>query len=666
MRRRCVGPAVIVIGMLGGSPALAQGTDTSIDVQNYRPSPGPGNYLGVMGSDVAPHVQIGFTLDFNYQHKPLVFESDDGDVVSEAVKYQATLDFLWALGLFNVLQIGVALPVVIAQDGQGLSELSEDATKLSTTAIRDLRLHLKGRLLGGGKLGGGKGGIDRDGPGLALSVALSVPTGNDESFAGDRTVTVDPVLVFDYRIKFFKFALNAGVRVRQMSRVADFDMGHQLLYGAGLGFMLVDKRLHLLAEFEGGYNLNGDSPTSIRIPMEARAAVGWAFLKGKDLQLLVGGGMGFGQAPTVPQFRVLLSLRYAPLNADADGDGVVDRDDLCPNDPEDKDDFDDMDGCPDPDNDDDGLEDASDSCPDDAEDQDGFEDDDGCPEGDNDGDGVEDAADGCPADAEDPDGFEDEDGCPDLDNDQDGVPDGQDKCPEEVEDRDGFEDEDGCADPDNDGDGLADDVDQCPDGAEDQDGFEDEDGCPDLDNDQDGVPDDQDKCPDKAEVLNGVDDDDGCPDKGQALVIIEKDQIKITQQIKFKKNSAEIKKGKSFQILDVVAGILESAPQIKVEVQGHTDDTGERDYNLKLSQERAESVVAYLVEKGISPERLVARGYGPDVPIADNSTKAGQTENRRVEFHVIGDTGAAKAEPVAKPPEPAAPGGKKVDVEYPD
>jgi outer membrane protein OmpA-like peptidoglycan-associated protein len=600
MRRRCVGPAVIVIGMLGGSPALAQGTDTSIDVQNYRPSPGPGNYLGVMGSDVAPHVQIGFTLDFNYQHKPLVFESDDGDVVSEAVKYQATLDFLWALGLFNVLQIGVALPVVIAQDGQGLSELSEDATKLSTTAIRDLRLHLKGRLLGGGKLGGGKGGIDRDGPGLALSVALSVPTGNDESFAGDRTVTVDPVLVFDYRIKFFKFALNAGVRVRQMSRVADFDMGHQLLYGAGLGFMLVDKRLHLLAEFEGGYNLNGDSPTSIRIPMEARAAVGWAFLKGKDLQLLVGGGMGFGQAPTVPQFRVLLSLRYAPLNADADGDGVVDRDDLCPNDPEDKDDFDDMDGCPDPDNDDDGLEDASDSCPDDAEDQDGFEDDDGCPEGDNDGDGVEDAADGCPADAEDPDGFEDEDGCPDLDN------------------------------------------------------------------DQDGVPDDQDKCPDKAEVLNGVDDDDGCPDKGQALVIIEKDQIKITQQIKFKKNSAEIKKGKSFQILDVVAGILESAPQIKVEVQGHTDDTGERDYNLKLSQERAESVVAYLVEKGISPERLVARGYGPDVPIADNSTKAGQTENRRVEFHVIGDTGAAKAEPVAKPPEPAAPGGKKVDVEYPD
>jgi outer membrane protein OmpA-like peptidoglycan-associated protein len=663
--------------LLAAGQALAQGTDTSIDVQNYRPSPGPGNYLGVIGSDVAPHVQIGFNLDFNFQSKPLVFEREDG-TVSKAVDYQATLDFLWALGLFNVLQIGVALPVVIAQDGDGLAIVSEDATKLSTTAIRDLRLHLKGRLLGGGKLGGGKGGTEKDGPGLALAITMSVPTGNDENFAGDKNVTVDPVLVFDYRIKVFRFALNAGVRIRQMSKVADFDLGHQLLYGAGLGLMLVGKRLHIMAEFEGAYGLNGDTETSYRLPMEARAGVGWAFGKGKDLHLIVGAGMGFGQTPTVPEYRILASLRYAPVNRDADGDGVVDRDDLCPSDPEDRDEFDDADGCPDPDNDDDGIEDGEDECPDEAEDEDGFEDEDGCPDEDNDGDGIEDAEDGCPDEAEDEDGFEDEDGCPDADNDADGVLDADDKCPEEVEDQDGFEDGDGCPETDNDGDGFADAEDGCPDEAEDEDGFEDEDGCPDHDNDGDGVADAQDQCPDKAEVFNGIKDDDGCPDKGKALVIIEKDQIKITQQIKFKKDSAEIKAGKSLDILDVVAAILDAAPHISVEVQGHTDDTGTHEHNMKLSQERAESVVAYLVENGVDPERLVAKGYGPDEPIADNATKKGKKENRRVEFHVI-DTAAATAKeepPPADAPEPppeeapqpdAAPAPNKApEPEYPE
>ncbi|MBW2261441.1 MAG: OmpA family protein [Deltaproteobacteria bacterium] len=164
-------------------------------------------------------------------------------------------------------------------------------------------------------------------------------------------------------------------------------------------------------------------------------------------------------------------------------------------------------------------------------------------------------------------------------------------------------------------------------------------------------------------MFNGFKDDDGCPDKGKALVIIEKDQIKITQQIKFKKNSAEIKAGKSLEILDVVAAILTAAPHINIEVQGHTDDTGAHDHNMKLSQERAESVVAYLVENGVDAKRLTARGYGPDEPIADNSTKKGKKENRRVEFHVV-DSAAAAPE---KSPEPAAPAANKApEPEYPE
>jgi outer membrane protein OmpA-like peptidoglycan-associated protein len=132
-----------------------------------------------------------------------------------------------------------------------------------------------------------------------------------------------------------------------------------------------------------------------------------------------------------------------------------------------------------PDRDGDGIPDDVDKCPDQPEDKDGFQDDDGCPDLDNDGDGIPDAADKCPNEPEDKDGFEDQDGCPDPDNDHDGIPDALDKCPNEPEDKDGFQDEDGCPDPDNDGDGIPDTLDKCPNQPETFNHYQDEDGCPD-------------------------------------------------------------------------------------------------------------------------------------------------------------------------------------------
>ena len=166
------------------------------------------------------------------------------------------------------------------------------------------------------------------------------------------------------------------------------------------------------------------------------------------------------------------------------------------------------------DRDGDGVRDRDDLCPDNAEDVDGFQDEDGCPDYDNDMDGVPDALDSAPNDPEDYDGFEDGDGAPDRDNDEDGVPDRDDLCPDEAEDMDGHNDDDGCPDDftDRDGDGVEDALDGCPDEAEDADGFEDDDGCPENDNDLDGLPDDRDECPDEAEDYDGVEDDDGCPE----------------------------------------------------------------------------------------------------------------------------------------------------------
>ncbi|MEO8840554.1 MAG: OmpA family protein [Kofleriaceae bacterium] len=245
--------------------------------------------------------------------------------------------------------------------------------------------------------------------------------------------------------------------------------------------------------------------------------------------------------------------------------------------------------------------------------------------GDKDGDGIKDNVDKCPNDPEDKDGFEDEDGCPDLDNDKDGIPDKTDKCPNDPEDKDGFQDEDGCPDLDNDGDGLSDKVDQCPNDPEDKDNFEDDDGCPDPDNDKDGFLDKDDKCPNEPGVAP-----DGCPRKYSLVVVTEK-KIELKQTVFFDFNKASIK-SVSFALLNDVAQAMVDNPKIKVEIGGHTDSVGNDAFNLKLSQQRAESVRTYLIKRGIDSNRMVPKGYGENVPIADNRTEAGRSQNRRVEF----------------------------------
>jgi outer membrane protein OmpA-like peptidoglycan-associated protein len=131
---------------------------------------------------------------------------------------------------------------------------------------------------------------------------------------------------------------------------------------------------------------------------------------------------------------------------DRDKDGIFDDIDRCPDTPEDKDGFQDTDGCPDLDNDADTIPDVTDKCPNVPEDRDRFEDEDGCPELDNDKDGLLDRVDQCPNEPEDNDGWESLDGCPEPDNDKDRIPDKDDKCPNEPETYNGFEDEDGCPD----------------------------------------------------------------------------------------------------------------------------------------------------------------------------------------------------------------------------
>jgi OOP family OmpA-OmpF porin len=257
----------------------------------------------------------------------------------------------------------------------------------------------------------------------------------------------------------------------------------------------------------------------------------------------------------------------------------------------------------------------------------------------------------------------------DEDPDKDGVLGAADKCPNEAEDKDGFQDDDGCPDADNDADGIADAADKCATEPEDKDNFQDDDGCPDPDNDNDGVADAADKCADQPETKNGFEDEDGCPDELPAKLA----QVTgIIAGVNFKVNSADLLPA-SFKTLDKAAAVLTEFKDVKVEIQGHTDDQplkagGKYADNDALSQARAEAVKAYLVKKGIAEDRLVAKGYGASMPAQDPSGLTGaklaaaRKANSRVELKLVSAGGEA---PAAAPAAPAAPKAEEKKVEEP-
>jgi outer membrane protein OmpA-like peptidoglycan-associated protein len=216
----------------------------------------------------------------------------------------------------------------------------------------------------------------------------------------------------------------------------------------------------------------------------------------------------------------------------------------------------------------------------------------------------------------------------DQDTDGDGIMDSRDQCILEPEDKDGYLDEDGCPEIDNDLDGILDTADKCPNDPEDPDGFEDADGCPDPDNDKDTVLDVDDQCPNEPGPPDG--DRPGCPRK-PALVVVTDKEIKITQQIHFEFDK-DIIRPESFPILDAVAEVLQKNPDMRIEIQGHTDNKGSAKYNAKLSDRRAASVRKYLVSHGVAADRLVSHGYGLSRPLVPNDTEQNRALNRRVQF----------------------------------
>ncbi len=255
---------------------------------------------------------------------------------------------------------------------------------------------------------------------------------------------------------------------------------------------------------------------------------------------------------------------------------------------------------------------------------------------DTDQDGIYDKFDDCPFEP----GLEKFNGCPDTDG--DGIPDKDDSCPTTA----GLAEFNGCAD--SDGDGIADPEDKCPDVAglakfagcpdTDGDGIEDaKDACPDVpglrrfrgcaDTDGDGIADPKDKCPSEA----GLADNEGCPNPTEEAI---QALNELGATVQFELNKSDLK-DEAIDLLISVYDIMSKFGNTNFSIEGHTDNSGPKAFNQKLSEERASKVKSHLVEKGVEEARLSTKGLGEDSPKVSNDTRNGRISNRRVEFKVV-------------------------------
>jgi outer membrane protein OmpA-like peptidoglycan-associated protein len=446
---------------------------------------------------------------------------------------------------------------------------------------------------------------------LALVGTAILPFGDDQMLLGDKNIVFEPKLAFEMRkdrISQTRFIANVGARIRNRAILEGYDtsdpnanamedsshakvfldVGSELVAGVGGVYELAPRAL-VAAEASAFVPL----PTSIgygscnrwdgRRCSSIEDADYWGDAGAGDLTVLGAAGLmlrltadvtadvmvSAGQlGARADDFRITTGIIWAPQPEGVSAPGRNDRDG-------------------------DGIPDSVDACADEAEDKDGYQDEDGCADADNDGDGIADADDACANEPEDRDGFTDNDGCPERDNDNDSVPDAADKCPNESEDNDGFEDDDGCPDQDNDGDGMADGQDRCPNDKETVNGFEDDDGCPDV-RATTGPEERQDRIDLKGQPVTF--------DKAGKLTAAGKNLLnQVATLIRTRKLAIRI------EVHVALGTTSKAAAAIR------TQKTKDK----QTAQRRAATILEYLVSQGVAQSQLQAVGIGSDRPLAN-------------------------------------------------
>ena len=572
--------------------AHGQAAIPDVALNRYEPAERGSEWFANESLDFRGDFRPAFGAIGDYGHAPYTLLNPDGTENTVVIQNAMYLHLGVAFVFVQRLRLGLHLPVAVAQDGTDKTVGSRVFRAPSRGGVGDLRIAADLRLAG--EYG--------DPFTVALGGRLWVPTSVDSQYIGDNKVRIGPRLTFAGDIGTFVYSGGIGAVWRaDDTPLNGHPNGTEATFSAAIGLRVADRKLILGPELYGSTVVSEGDAVFGAYTTPMGMVVSLHYTAGPML-LGIGAGPGLSKTIGTPVFRGLISVDYIPeiekgpttvvlTPADRDGDGIIDSDDACIDIPGIR-----------------SIDPRTNGCP-----------------ADRDADGIIDNDDACPAVA----GVKTNDpktnGCP-ADRDGDGVTDGVDACPDVA----GMKTEDpktnGCP-PDGDKDGVYDKDDACPTVA----GVKTEDpktnGCP-PDRDKDGIIDPEDACPDAPGPKSSDPKRNGCP-----LVYIDKGQVRITEQIKFKTNSAEIVGSQN--IIDEVAKTLKAHPEIQhLRVQGHTDNVGKAAYNKELSRKRAASVAAALVRAGIPKAFLSSEGFGLEKPIEDNSTEEGRAANRRVEFHI--------------------------------
>jgi len=497
---------------LTATTATAAGPD-GFTLEHFRVAPTAERVFGVAGSTMPGHLDVYGGLWVHYQSRPLVQKTElssgvrDIDLVADQMLLQASV----GVGIIDRLAVELSMPLLLSSSG-------EDSvfTGIGAVGVGDLGLTVRSNLYG----------TAYETIGVGANLHILMPTGDPSSMAADGTLRLIPEVVLTIRGGPVVAAINLGVSIRatETGEFRGLELGHELVWGVGASVEAIEQ-LSIGLEFRGRNALSGQFAEKGNAPIEV--VLGPKITPWENLTIDIAGGIALAPGYGASEWRIVGGVSWAPgapAVEDSDKDGILDDVDQCLSEPEDKDDFEDGDGCPEDDNDQDGVKDTVDRCPLTPQ-GDGFL---GCPKDkDSDGDKLMDAFDRCPTVAE---GEGGRAGCPaGVDTDGDGKEDFRDRCPGIAESKLAH----GCpADYDSDGDKVGDAVDKCPyvlantvtgcpTGAIDSDGdglLDEFDACPldaaagrgcppDLDSDGDGLLDVDDPCP-EAEGIGKI----GCPD----------------------------------------------------------------------------------------------------------------------------------------------------------
>lgn len=328
-----------------------------LNSETFWPHAGVARLPSTGGTETIGRGEVSAGLVMSYLSRPVVLRVPSPTPVGSdqsAIENQFNANFLWAIGITDRLQLDLALPVTLSQNGGGLSPITGGTSALQTTGLRDTRFGLlfaitpRPRVDDATREREGKDRIWGNKIALAARFGLAAPTGASANFAGEQGAVWAPSISADFRSGRLFAGTDLGMRIRQTTEFLGARISTQVTQSIGGGAQILrDELLAAGAEFRFLYTLSEQadvtqSTSGLRsanngkfiVPAEWNIFVRTAPLLGGDLAFEASGGGALPLGPevpvTTPRMRFVFGMRYAPLDRDSDHDGILDKYDACP------------------------------------------------------------------------------------------------------------------------------------------------------------------------------------------------------------------------------------------------------------------------------------------------------------------------------------------------